>query len=240
MFQLSEVTSPVSRLRLVTLLLSLELVFVLQLAQAQTAPSIKEIATYHGLHRAAHDGDVEDLLSMIADGGKLEARDGSGRTALHVAAFASHEPVVQALARAGADLNSLEYQAYDIVTIASVANDLDMLDTALDLGASAGNITSPYDGTALIAAAHLGHHQIVERLIRSEAPLDHVNNLEWTALIEAVVLGDGGKDHTETVKLLLEAGADQGIGDRDSVTPLEHAQSRGYVEMIKLFEKYGQ
>ena len=34
------------------------------------------------------------------------------------------------------------------------------------------------------------------------APLDHVNNLGWTALMEAVVLGDGGSDHQEVVRLL--------------------------------------
>ena len=111
-----------------------------------------------------------------------------------------------------------------------------MLDTALALGASAGNITSPYDGTALIAAAHLGHHSVVDSLIKANAPLDHVNNLGWTALIEAVVLGNGGADHIETVRLLLNAGADQSIGDLQGVTPLEHAKSRGYQEMIKLFE----
>jgi len=37
-----------------------------------------------------------------------------------------------------------------------------------------------------------------------------VNNLGWTALIESIVLGDGGERHTETLRLLVEAGADPG------------------------------
>ena len=97
-------------------------------------------------------------------------------------------------------MNALENQAYDIVTIAAVANDLEVLDTALSNGASPSNITSPYDGTALIAAAHLGHHEVVKRLIDAGAPLDHVNNISWTALIEAVVLGDGGPNHVQTAR----------------------------------------
>lgn len=240
MIPLTVANIPVRNLHPGILLVSFCMLFISQIVQAQIAPSSQEIAAYSGLHKAAQDGEVSSLLSLIADGAELEARDGSGRTALHVAAFASHETVVEALARAGADLNALDHRAYDIVTIASVANDLDMLDTALNVGASAGNTTSPYDGTALIAAAHLGHHQVVERLINGKAPLDHVNNLVWTALIEAVILGDGGTDHIQTVKLLLDAGADQKIGDRSGVTPLQHARSRGYDEIIKLLEKYSQ
>jgi ankyrin repeat protein len=74
-------------------------------------------------------------------------------------------------------------------------------------GASAKLITSRYDGTALIAAAHLGHNGVVRQLIRAGAPLDHVNNLHWTAVIEAIVLGDGGPRHQATLKALLDAGA---------------------------------
>lgn len=203
---------------------------------AQTAPSMIEVALYRDLHQAAHRGDTASLKKIIAAGTDLEARDQAGRTPLHVAAFASQYDAVRELINAGSNPNALENQAYDIVTIASVANDLEMVDLALDQGANAGNITSPYDGTALIAAAHLGHYQVVERLIAGGAPLDHVNNLGWTALIEAVVLGDGGRDHVETVRLLVAAGADKTITDRQGVTPIEHARVRGYREIVALLE----
>jgi hypothetical protein len=205
-------------------------------AIAQSAPSLDDISGYDGLLWAAHEGEVDTIATLIKGGADIEVRDTSGRTPLIVAAFASHDESVRILADAGADLNALESSAYDIVTIAAVANDLAMLDLALDLGANSKNITSPYDGTALIAAAHLGHHEVVDRLIKGNAPLDHINNLQWTALIEAVVLGDGGADHIETVRLLLEAGADRTIGDSQGVTPLEHAKSRGYEEMVQLFD----
>ena len=81
------------------------------------------------------------------------------------------------LALAGADMNALEGDAYDVVTIAAVAGDLEMLRLALSHRGNPQNITSPYDGTALIAAAHLGHVDVVLELIAAGAPLDHVNNL---------------------------------------------------------------
>ena len=108
-----------------------------------------------------------------------------------------HE-AARALLRLGANPNALEIDRYDIVTIAAVANDLEMLKIALDGGASAKTITSRYDGTALIAAAHLGHVEAVKMLIAAKAPLNHVNNLGWTALMEAIVLGNGGANHTAT------------------------------------------
>ena len=188
------------------------------------------------MHQATHVGDLTLLKTLMADGMALEKTDSSGRTGLHIAAFASHEEIVIELAKAGANMNALEYQAYDIVTIAAVANDYEMLDTALNHGASADNITSPYAGTALIAAAHLGHHKAVKRLIDAHAPLDHVNNLNWTALIEAVVLGNGGPDHIQTVKYLVRAGADKSIADRDGQTPLDLARSYDFGEIIAILE----
>ena len=212
-------------------------IFVFQTAAAQVGPSSLEVSKYDGLHLAAHNGDIAEAKKLIDNSADLEARDGAGRTPIIVAAFASHESMVELLQKAGADMNAMEHRAYDVVTIAAVANDLPMLDIVLELGANSGNVTSPYDGTALIAAAHLGHHQVVKKLIDAKAPLDHINNLHWTALIESVVLGNGGPDHIETARLLLSAGADRTIGDKEGVTPLEHAVSRGYTEMVKLLEQ---
>jgi len=140
------------------------------------------------------------------------------------------------LMRLGADPNALESQQYDIVTIAAVANDVPMLKVALDGGCKATNVTSPYQGTALIAAAHLGHDEVVRMLIAAKAPLDHVNNLGWTALIESIVLGDGGKRHTATLKALVDAGANVNLADRSGDTPLTLAKKRGFSEMAKILE----
>jgi len=203
-------------------------------ALAQTAPSPAEIASFDALHQAAQEGDVAQILRLAGQGVDLDARDGAGRTAAHVAAFASQDEALQALAEAGADMNALEHQAYDVVTIAAVANDPELMSLALRLGNRADLVTSPWDGTALIAAAHLGHHEVVRRLIEAGAPLDHVNTLGWTALIEAVILGDGGADHIATVSALVEAGADAAIADREGMTPLAHAEARNYTEIAAI------
>ena len=205
-------------------------------AEAQTPPSAADVAAYTGLHKAAHDSDVAAIGQHLADGADPEARDGNGRTPAHVAAFASHEDAVAALAKGGADVDALDGELYDMVTIAAVADDLAMLKAALAAGNDPGLTTSRYDGTALIASAHLGHAEVVKTLIEAGAPLDHINNLGWTALIEAVILGDGGPRHRQTVRHLVEAGADKAIADRQGETPLDHARSRGYGEIIAILQ----
>lgn len=198
-------------------------------ASAQVAPDESELRAYDGLHAAGARGDVADIERRIAAGENKEATDSRRRTPLHVAVYRKQHDAARALIRLGADPNRLEIDRYDIITIAAVANDLPMLRIALEGGGNPKAVTSRYDGTALIAAAHLGHAEVVRTLIAAKAPLDHVNNLKWTAL----------KNHTETLRALVEAGADVNIPDGGGSTPLQLAQSRSYREMVAILEKAG-
>lgn len=211
-------------------------------AQAQVPPTAAETAAYQGLHAAAARGDMPALQRLLAARparSALDARDGHGRTPLHVATHARQGDAVRALVEAGASLGLLDDDRYDAVTIAAVADDEATLRTLLQLGADARLVTSRYDGTALIAAAHLGHDGVVRQLIAAGAPLDHVNNLHWTALIESIVLGDGGPRHQATLKALLDAGASHRLTDRNGHSPLQLARQRGYAAMVQLLQAAG-
>jgi len=207
--------------------------------QAQVAPSATDLAQYSGLHAAAHRGDVGQIRKLLVAVDAIASRDGHGRRTLHVATFARQGETVRTLHQGGARLELLENDRYDAVTIAAVADDEDTLRVLLALGASAKLTTSRWDGTALIAAAHLGHDGVVRQLIAAGAPLDHVNNLHWTALIEAIVLGDGGTRHQRVVQDLLAAGASARLTDRQGNTPLALAQARGYAVRVWLLAKAG-
>jgi ankyrin repeat protein len=208
-------------------------------AAAQLPPRAAEIGGYTDLLAAAHKGDVAQIRKLIAEKVELNVRDAYGRTPLHVATFARQREAIRVLIAAGARTDLLENDRYDAVTIASVADDDETLRVLLSLGASAKLTTSIYDGTALIAAAHLGHDGVVKQLIAAGAPLDHVNNLHWTALIESIVLGDGGRRHVECLRALVQAGANTQLTDGIGDTPLKLAKSRGYREMVAILEKAG-
>ncbi len=210
-------------------------VFVL----AQSAPHADEIKAYRGLHAAAATGDLDAIGRLASAGANLNEKDGHGRTPLMVSAYRRKHGAARALISAGADVNALDGDRYDFLTIVAVMNDLKMVKLAIASGADTGLVTSPYNGTALIAAAHLGHVEVVRALIAGKAPLDHINNLGWTALIEAVVLGDGGPRHLATVRALAEAGANLNLPDGNGAAPLALAHQRGYSEIARLLKESG-
>lgn len=192
-----------------------------------------------GLLAAAERGDADAARRALAAGANVNARDSRRRTALIITGETGHIAVMRVLLAARADVNALDDRRYDALTQAAARGDHALVALLLGAGADVRQITSPYDGTALIAAAHHGHVEAIRLLLARKPNVDHVNNLGWTALMEAVVLGDGGPRHTETVRLLIAAGAGASIPDRAGATPLAHARQRGYTEMIKVLEAAG-
>jgi len=67
-------------------------------------------------------------------------------------------------------------------------------------------------------------------------PIDHVNRLGWTALMEAIILGNGSKKYQEVVQVLVDAGCNINIPDKDGVTPLQHADARGFKEIAAILK----
>jgi ankyrin repeat protein len=58
-------------------------------------------------------------------------------------------------------------------------------------------------------------------------------------LLEAVVLGNGGTNHTAVVEALVKAGADVNLPDRRGTTALGHARARGYSQIARILENAG-
>jgi ankyrin repeat protein len=203
---------------------------------AQNPPNDRELQIYAGLHAAAASGDVAEIEKLIGEGEPPNLQDASSRTPLIVATYRRHHEAVKTLLRLGANPNARDLQRFDMLTIAVVNKDLDMVKIALEAGADASAVTGPYDGTALISAAHLGLVDIVRELIAKKAPLDRVNSLGFTALLMAVVLGNNSKEHIAVVEALVKAGADVDIKDRQGQTAVGHARARNYDEMLKFLE----
>src|SRR5262249_42602809 len=153
--------------------------------------------------------------------------------------FLRRHDAARALLRLGANPNALDAQRYDIATIAAVNNDLEMLKIALAGGGGARAITGPDHDTPPIAAPPRGHGHHRRPLIAAKAALNHANDLGRTALLEAVVLGNGGRNHTATVEALVEAGADITLPDRHGTTALQHARTRGYSQIARILERAG-
>ena len=119
-----------------------------------------------------------------------------------------------------------------------MVDDPRLLDLTLGAGADV-DAKDGYNGTGLIRAAERGYPRIVARLLETDIDIDHVNRLGWTALLEAVILGEGGRPHVRTVRLLVDAGADPNIPDESGTTALAHARRRGLEAIERILLEAG-
>lgn len=184
---------------------------------------------------AAGSGDADSVALALRDGARLEARDGSGRTPLLLASAGDHVEAARVLVAMGADPDALDDQQDSPWLVTGVTGSVAMLEALLPASPDLAQVNR-FGGVSVIPASERGHVEYVRRVVTTGIDVNHVNSLGWTALLEAVVLGDGGVRHQEIVRILLGAGADPSIGDRDGVTALEHADRLGHAEIAAILQ----
>ncbi len=188
---------------------------------------------------AAVTGDVAAIAAAIAGGADVDARDDRGRTPLMVATESRQTEAFRALLAAGANVDLQDDKQDNPFLYAGAEGLLDILRLANEAGADP-TITNRYGGVAVIPASERGHVEVVRYLLTYTAvDVNHINDLGWTALLEAILLSDAGPGHQQIVALLIEHGADVDLADGDGVRPLAHARARGQTEITALLKAAG-
>lgn len=187
---------------------------------------------------AASSGNLAEVSRLIAAGADLEQRDGQGQTPLLRAVAGNHVAVAKALLAAGASLNAQAANQDTPWLLAGASGRTEIIAAMLPLKPDL-SLRNRYGGDALIPACERAHVETVKLLLTSGIDVNHVNNLGWTCLLEIVILGDGGPRHQQVAKLVLDAGANPNLADKDGVTPLAHARKRGQSEVAKLIAAAG-
>lgn len=174
---------------------------------------------------AAASGDADQVVVALRAGAAIEVRDERGRTPLLLAATHDRVDVARLLVALGADPDALDDRHDTPWLVTGVTGSVPMLEVLLPAGPDL-TIRNRFGGLSVIPAAERGHVDYVRRVVQTGIDVDHVNDPGWTALLEAVVYGDGSWRYQEIVRILLAAGADPAIADADGRTALEHATSR--------------
>ncbi|MEU4451791.1 ankyrin repeat domain-containing protein [Nocardioides sp. NPDC023903] len=208
------------------------IVSTLRTASAEVADGDRQLL------RAASSGDTDSAAAALRGGADLETRDANRRTPLLLAVTDDHLETARLLVYLGADPDALDGQHDTPWLVTGVTGSVPMAELLLSVDPDL-TVRNRYGGLSIIPASERGHADYVERVARTEIDIDHVNDLGWTALLEAVILGEGSDRWQRVVRSLLENGADPRIADRDGVTPLEHARSRGFTEIARILEQHG-
>lgn len=188
------------------------------------------------LLRAARTGDADAVAVALRAGADIEARDDRERTALLLASTYDHVAAAQVLVAMGADPDALDDRHDTPWLVTGVTGSVAMLEALLPANPDL-TIKNRYGGLSPIPAGERGHVDYIRRVVQTDVDIDHVNDLGWTSMLEAIILGNGSQPYQEIVRILLDAGADPTIADREGVTPLEHAEQRGYDEIAALLRR---
>ncbi|WP_340398315.1 ankyrin repeat domain-containing protein [Paenibacillus sp. FSL H8-0079] len=191
------------------------------------------------LFKAVEDGDTEGIKKWIQAGANTNAQDQSGRTATMIATYNNDLTSANVLIEAGADVNIQDDMKNNPFLYAGSEGYVDILKLTIEAGADPA-ITNRYGGTALIPASEHGYVDVIRELLtQTSVNVDHVNQLGWTALLEAIILNDGNAQQQDTIQLLIDHGADVNIADRDGVSPLSHAKNKGFKEIEDILVRAG-
>lgn len=180
--------------------------------------------------------DLLTLKKALEKGADVNTTDQKGRSLLLIAVIGKQTEMVKLLIDYKADVNLQDAQKDSPFLYAGASGQTELVKLFLKNGARF-DVFNRYNGTALIPACERGHVETVKVLTNTKGfPVNHVNRLGWTALMEAVVLGDGSEKYQQIIKILKQAGADLNIPDRDGITALQHSKSLGFSEIVKILE----
>ncbi|WP_295117861.1 ankyrin repeat domain-containing protein [uncultured Chitinophaga sp.] len=183
------------------------------------------------LVKAVVMNDTVIIAGLLKGRVNVELKDEDRRTPLMLAVYRSNTAAARLLIAAGANVNAQDKLLNSPFLYAAASGCEEIVRLSMQHGADY-KVLNRYGGTALIPACERGHLAVVAALLEDKSfPVDHVNNLGWTALLEAIILGNGGPQYETVVQMLVTAGCDVNIADKEGVTPLQHAVYRGFREI---------
>lgn len=195
-------------------------------------------AATEALLTAAASGDGNKVAAALAAGAPIESRDDDRRTPLLLASLNDRVEVARLLVALGADPDAQDDRQDSAWLVTGVTGSVAMLETLLPANPDL-TLRNRFGGISVIPASERGHVDYVRRVVKTKINLNHINNLGWTALLEAIILGKGTQQWQDIVKALITAGANPTLPDAEGVTPLQHAESHGYNEIAKTLRAAG-
>jgi len=191
------------------------------------------------LHQLVSNNRVDDVIAYLAEQAYVDARDENGCTALMIAVQQNNLTLAKVLIEHGADVNARDVNQLTPYLCAGANGFHALLSLTLAHGADVNSVNR-FGGTPLLPSSEKGFLRTVQVSLDARIPVNHANKLGWSALLEAVILGDGGYLYADVIEVLLDAGADIHLQDRDGLCALEHAKALGQHNVVALMTQNEQ
>ncbi|OKL51626.1 hypothetical protein BSZ39_12725 [Bowdeniella nasicola] len=139
---------------------------------------------------ASRDWNAVLAARALRDGADLETRDESDRTPLLLAATHDRLEAARLLVHLGADVNAVDNQRDTHWLVTGVTGSVEM-GTILSWAHPDLKARNRHGGISVIPASERGHVDYVKWVVQNtDTDVNHVNDLAWTTLLEAIILGD--------------------------------------------------
>jgi ankyrin repeat protein len=181
------------------------------------------------LMSATENSDPEITRFLITRGVPLDHKNEDGESAVVVALKSGRGENFKALVEAGASLSLAKADLNDALLVSARNGDFATTRLLLSLGADAK--AKDDDTSVLMLAAENGSPEMVKALIDAGADVDAVDNQSWTAMMHA--------NEAENVRVLLNAGANMAVKNKDGETALAMAIKYDQTEIVQLLKSRG-
>ena len=186
--------------------------------------------------KAVEQNHLQEVEKALKNGANVNVQNSEKQSLLLIATRKGNFEMAKLLVSYGANVNQQDDISDSPFLYAGASGKTALVKLFLDNGARF-DVFNRYNGTALIPTCERGHVETAKLLANTKSfPIDHVNRLGWTALMEAVILGNGSKKYQEVVRILVNAGCNINIPDKNGVTPLQHAEAMGFKEIAAILK----
>ncbi|MEI5990941.1 hypothetical protein A5881_002446 [Enterococcus termitis] len=189
------------------------------------------------LFQAIKSGQVEQVQQLLNEGYTVSTTDELGRSPLMLAVQCNSLPLVKELLAFGADVNQRDNTQLTPF-ICAAANGFDeIVSEILQSGRADLASVNRFGGTALLPSSEKGYLRTVQLCLAAGVPVNHINRLGWSALLEAVILGDGGFLYQDVIRELVQHQADITQIDNNGKNALDYAKETANESLIAIVEK---